>query len=73
MTVNALTFLISLYICKHLTAVPLVLHTYVLLVLAGILMELALVVVVPPIASTHRLHRLALAAKGTHALSRQAV
>lgn len=51
----------------------LVLHAYVPLALAGVLMELALVAVVLPIAATHTLLRLALAAQGAHTFSRQAV
>lgn len=52
---------------------PLVLYSYVPLVLAGVLMELALVAVVLPVAAAHRLLSLALAAEGAHALGRQAV
>lgn len=51
----------------------LVLHPYVLLFLAGVLVQLTLVAVVFPITATHRLLRLALAAEGAHAFSRQAV
>lgn len=50
-----------------------VLHSYVLLVLAGVLMELTLVAVVLSIAAAHRLLRLALAAEGAHAFGRQAI
>lgn len=46
---------------------PLVLDSYVLLVLAGVLMELTLVAVVLPIAAAYCLLRLALAAQGAHA------
>lgn len=49
------------------------LHPYVLLFLAGVLVQLTLVAVVFPITATHRLLRLALAAEGAHAFSRQAV
>lgn len=58
---------------SELTAGPLVLHSYVLLVLAGVLVELALVAVVLPIAAAHRLLRFALAAEGAHAFRRQAI
>lgn len=57
----------------ELTTVALVLHSYVLLVLAGVLMELALVAVVLAVAAAHRLLGFALAAQGAHAFSRQAV
>lgn len=59
--------------CKHeereLTAVPLVLHSYVLLVLAGVLMELTLIAVVLSVTATDCLHGLALAVEGAHAFS----
>lgn len=58
---------------RGLTAVSLVLHTNVLLVLAGMLMELALIHIVLSITTTHYLLGLALAAEGAHALCRQAV
>lgn len=58
---------------RELTAVSLVLHTNVLLVLAGMLMELALIHVVLSITTTHYLLGLALAAEGAHALCRQAI
>lgn len=61
------------WISKELTALPLVLHSYVFLVLAGILMKLALVTVVLSIAAANRLLRFALTAEGAHAFSRQAV
>lgn len=54
---------------RELTAVPLVLHSYVLLVLAGVLMELTLVAVVLSITAAHRLLGFALAAEGAHAFS----
>lgn len=57
----------------ELTAVALVLHADVLLVLAGVLMELTLAAIVLPVAATHRVSGLALAAQGTHAFGRQAV
>lgn len=57
----------------ELTAAARVLHAYVLLVLAGVLMELALVAVVLAVAAAHRLLGFALAAQGAHAFSRQAV
>lgn len=50
-----------------LTTAALVLHADVLLVLAGILVEFALVAVVLPVAAAHRLLGSALAAKGAHA------
>lgn len=53
----------------ELTAVPVVLHSYVLLVLAGVLMELTLVAVVLSITAAHCLLRFALAAEGAHAFS----
>lgn len=49
------------------------LHTYVLLAFAGVLVELTLVAVVPPVAAAHRLLRLAVTAEGAHAFGRQAV
>ena len=58
---------------RELTAGPLVLHSYVPLVLAGVLVELTLVAVVLPIAAAHRLLRFALAAEGAHAFRRQAI
>lgn len=58
---------------RELTAVSLELHAYVLLVLAGMLMQLTLIRVVLPIAAAHYLLGLALAAEGAHALGRQAV
>lgn len=57
----------------ELTAGALVLHSYVLLVLAGVLIELAVVAVVLAVAAAHRLLGFALAAQGAHAFSRQAV
>lgn len=57
----------------ELTAVPLVLHSYVLLVLAGVLMELTLVAVVLSITAAHCLLGFAFAAEGAHAFSRQAI
>lgn len=51
----------------------LVLDADVLLVLAGVLVEIALVAVVPAVAAAHRLLGLALAAQRAHALGRQAV
>lgn len=56
-----------------LTAAAWVLHPQVLLVLAGVLVQLALVAVVLAVAAAHRLLRLALAAQRAHALGRQAV
>lgn len=53
----------------ELTAVPVVLHSYVLLVLAGVLMELTLVAVVLSITAAHCLLGFALAAEGAHAFS----
>lgn len=50
-----------------------VLHSYVLLVLAGVLMELTFVAVVFSIAATHRLLGFAFAAEGAHAFSWQAI
>lgn len=58
---------------RYLTTVPLVLHTYVFLVLAGVLMEFTLVAVVLSITATHCLLKLALTAKGAHAFSRQTI
>lgn len=57
----------------ELTAAARVLHPQVLLVLAGVLVQLALVAVVLAVAAAHRLLRLALAAQRAHALGRQAV
>lgn len=57
----------------ELTAAPLVLHSYVLLVLAGVLMELTLVAVVLSITAAHCLLGFPLAAEGAHALSWQAI
>lgn len=56
-----------------LTTAALVLHADVLLVLAGVLVELALVAVVLPVAAAHRLLGSAQAAQGAHALGCQAV
>lgn len=56
-----------------LTAAALVLHPDVLLVLAGVLVELTLVAVVLPIAAAHLLLGFAVAPEGAHALGRQAV
>lgn len=56
-----------------LTTAALVLHADVLLVLAGVLVEFALVAVVLPVAAAHRLLGSALAAEGAHALGCQAV
>lgn len=56
-----------------LTAAALVLHSYVLLVLAGVLVKLTLVAVVLPIAAAHCLLGFADAPEGAHALCRQAV
>lgn len=57
----------------QLTAAARVLHPQVLLVLAGVLVQLALVAVVLAVAAAHRLLRLALTAQRAHALGRQAV
>lgn len=57
----------------ELTTAALVLHPDVLQVLAGVLVELALVAVVLPVAAAHRLLGSALAPEGAHALCRQAV
>lgn len=56
-----------------LTTAALVLHSYVLLALAGVLVEFTLVAVVLSIAAAHRLLSFARAPEGAHALRRQAV
>lgn len=56
-----------------LTTAALVLHSYVLLALAGVLVEFTLVAVVLSIAAAHRLLSFAHAPEGAHALRRQAV
>lgn len=56
-----------------LTAAALVLHSYVHLVIAGVLVEFTLVAVVLPIAAAHYLLGFADAPEGAHALCRQAV
>lgn len=56
-----------------LTTAALELHPDVLLVLAGVLVEFALVAVVLPVAAAHHLLGSALAPDGAHAFCRQAV
>lgn len=51
-----------------LTTAALVLHSYVLLALAGVLVEFTLVAVVLSIATAHRLLSFAHAPEGAHAL-----
>lgn len=58
---------------RELTAGPLVLHSYVLLVLAGVLMKLALVAVVLSITAAYCLLGFAITAEGAHAFGWQAV
>lgn len=52
---------------RELTAGPLVLHSYVLLVLAGVLMKLTLVAVVLSITAAYCLLGFAITAEGAHA------
>lgn len=57
----------------ELTAVPLILHSYVPLDPASMVMEFTLIAVVLPIAAAHRLLGFALTAEGAHAFSWQAI
>lgn len=57
------------YMALELTAVPLILHSYVPLAPASMVMEFTLIAVVLPVAAAHRLLGLALTAEGAHAFS----